>query len=104
VEELKAKGLKGEKLGVTALDGPSLRALGELGVQTFDAQPLLLEARKVKTQDEINCLKMIVAITDRAWCKIYEAMKPGMRDIDLTAIGYHAMIEAVPRLEELSHF
>lgn len=94
VQELKDRGLQGEKLGVTALDGPSLRALGEMGIQTFDAQSLLFEARKVKTQDEINCLKMITAITDRAWCKLYEAMKPGLRDMDLTAIGFQAMIEA----------
>jgi Xaa-Pro aminopeptidase len=94
VEELQKKGLKGERLGVTALDGPSLRALSEKGIQTFDAQPLLFEARKVKTRDEIACLKMITAITDRAWCKLYETMKPGMRDIDLTAAGYQAMIEA----------
>jgi len=40
-QELEAKGLKGEKIGVTALDGTSLRALGELGINTFDAQPLL---------------------------------------------------------------
>lgn len=94
VRELKDRGLQDEKLGVTALDGPSLRALGEMGIQTFDAQSLMFEARKVKTQDEINCLKMIAAITDRAWYKLYEAMKPGMRDIDLTAVGYQAMIEA----------
>ena len=85
---------KSEKLGTTALDGPSLGALGEMGIKTFDAQSLLFEARKVKTEDEVNCLKMIAAITDRAWCKLYEAMKPGMRDIDLTALGYQAMIEA----------
>jgi Xaa-Pro aminopeptidase len=93
VEELGKKGLKGEKLGVTALDGAALRALGELGVPTFDAQSLLFEARTVKTADEINCLKMIAAITDRAWYKLYEAIKPGVRDIDLTALGYQAMIE-----------
>ena len=93
VPELEARGLKGEKLGTTALDGPSLKALGERGIATFDAQSLLFEARRVKTEDEINCLKMIAAITDRAWCKLCEAMKPGIRDIDLTAIGFQAMIE-----------
>lgn len=93
-EELKKKGLKGERLGVTALDGYSLRALNEIGINTFDAQPLLFEVRKIKTQDEINCLKMITAIADRAWYEIYKAIRPGLRDIDLTAIGYKAMIEA----------
>jgi len=93
VRELQEKGLKSEKLGVTALDGAALRALGQLGIQTFDAQPLLFEARAVKTVDEINCLKMIAAITDRAWYKLYEAIRPGIRDIDLTAMGYQAMME-----------
>lgn len=92
-QELQEKGLKGEKLGVDALDGTSLSALGELGIQTFNVHPLLLKARAVKTVDEINCLKMIAAITDRAWSKLYEAIKPGMRDIELSAIGYQAMIE-----------
>jgi len=72
----------------------SLSALGELNIQTFNVHPLLLEARAVKTVDEINCLKMIAAITDRAWCKLYEAIKPGMRDIELSAIGYQAMMES----------
>ncbi|MEW6663633.1 MAG: M24 family metallopeptidase [Thermodesulfobacteriota bacterium] len=94
LQELKAKGLSGEKMGVTALDGVAHRALAEAGVATFDAQALLMEAREVKTVDEINCLKMITAITDRAWYTLYESMKPGMRDIDLTAIGYKAMIES----------
>ena len=94
VQELKEKGVAGEKLGVTALDGHAHGALAELGVEAFDAQPLLMEAREVKTVDEINCLKMITAITDKAWYKLYESIKPGMRDMDLTAIGYKAMIES----------
>lgn len=93
-EELKKKGLMGERLGVTALDGYSIRALAEVGINTFDAQSLLFDARKVKTQDEINCIKMITAITDRAWYELYKAIRPGIRDIDLTAIGHKAMIEA----------
>ena len=47
---------------------------------------------------------MITAITDRAWCKLYEGMKPGMRDMDLTAIGYPAMIEAAAELAGLFPF
>ena len=54
---MEKKGLRDERLGVTSLDGASLGALGELGIHTFDAQSLLFEARAVKTEDEINCLK-----------------------------------------------
>lgn len=93
-QELKDKGVAGEKLGVTALDGHGHRALAAMGIETFDAQSLIMEAREVKTVDEINCLKMITTIADRAWYQLYEAIKPGIRDIDLTAIGYKAMIEA----------
>lgn len=92
--ELKDKGLAGERLGVMALDGQGFAALAEMGINTFDAQPLLMEAREVKTVDEINCIKMITAIADKVWCTLYESIKPGMRDIDLTAIGYKGMIES----------
>ena len=38
-------------------------------------------------------VEMIVQITDRAWCKLAGIIRPGLRDIDITAAGYQAMIE-----------
>jgi len=93
-QELRERGLKGEKLGITGFDRPATEALHELGIKTTDVWPMMLKARSVKTKDEINCLKMAAAIADVVWARVYEGMRPGVRDIDLAAIGYKAACEA----------
>jgi Xaa-Pro aminopeptidase len=90
-QELRQKGLTGEKLGVTGLDGEALAALHELKIETFDFWPIMLEARAVKTPDEINCLKMAVAIGDVAWWEVYETIRPGIRDRDIVATAAAAI-------------
>lgn len=92
-QELKNKGLLGEKLGVAGLDGPAVEALNEVGIKTINVWPLMLEARAVKTKDEINCYKMAAAIVDAAWYTVFEALKPGARDIDVIGAAGKALIE-----------
>jgi Xaa-Pro aminopeptidase len=92
--ELKELGLEKEKIGIDSVDEPGRQALKEAGLKTIDAMPVMLEARAVKTSDEINCLKMAVAIAEVGWCALYEAMKPGVRDRDLVAVANEAMYKA----------
>ena len=92
-QELQGKGLPGEKLGVAGLDMPSVEALSEVGLKTVNIQPLILEARAVKTKDEINCLKMAAAIADVGFYAVYETLKPGVRDIDVMAAVDKAVYE-----------
>lgn len=91
--ELKDRGLLGEKLGVAGLDGTSIEVLNEVGIKTTNVWPLMLEARAVKTKDEINCFKMVAAIVDAAWYTVYETLKPGVRDKDVMAAAYKAVME-----------
>jgi len=92
-QDLKDKGLLGEKIGIAGLDGVSVRALNEVGIKTTDVWPLMLEARAVKTKDEINCFKMAAAIVDAAWYTVYETLKPGVRDKDVMAAAYKSLME-----------
>jgi len=93
-QEMRDKGLKGERLGMVGFDAITRGALNEIGIETFDMWPLMLETRAVKTKDEINCLKMICAIADAAFYRMYEAMKPGIRDVDISGAGLKAVMEA----------
>jgi Xaa-Pro dipeptidase len=93
-DELSARGLAGEPLGVNGLDGLGSRMLAEQGVQLQDCGFEMLEARAVKTADEINCIKMAAAIADASFYKCLEAMKPGVRDVDLTALAVKTVYEA----------
>lgn len=92
--ELKELGLEKEKIGIDSLDEPGRQALKEAGMEITNVMPAMLEARAVKTSDEINCLKMAVAIAEIGWCAIYDALKPGVRDRDLVAVANEAMYKA----------
>ena len=91
---LREKGLEKERLGIDGFDEPARQALREAGIELAEIMPTLLEARAVKTQDEINCLKMAAAIVDVAWQAVYECTKPGIRDRDIEAVAHEALLKA----------
>ena len=91
--ELKQKGLEKEKLGYDGLlDEPGRQALTEAGIQLFGIQPVMLEARAIKTQDEINCFHMAAVIADTAHYAMYQAIKPGVREREIAAVGYDSLL------------
>jgi Xaa-Pro aminopeptidase len=93
-QDLKEKGLEKEKLGIDKLDEPAQQALREAGIKTVDVMSTMLEARAVKTEDEIYCLMMAVAISEVGWYALYEALKPGILGRDLVAVANKAMYAA----------
>jgi Xaa-Pro aminopeptidase len=93
-QDLKEKGLEKEKLGIDKLDEPGQWALREAGIETVDVMPAMLEARATKTEDEIYCLMMAVAISEVGWYALYEALKPGILGRELIAVANKAMYAA----------
>jgi len=93
-QDLKEKGLEKEKLGIDKLDEPGQQALREAGIETVDVMPAMLEARAVKTEDEIYCMMMAVAISEVGWYAAYEALKPGVLGRDVIAAANKAMYAA----------
>src|SRR5258708_5416051 len=55
-EELRARGLEGEPVGMDVPDMTTLLALQRRGIEVADSQPVMLEARKLKTDDELALL------------------------------------------------
>ena len=66
-QDMKDKGLEKEKLGIDRLDDPGRQALKDAGIETVDVMSTMLEARAVKTEDEISCLKQAVSIAEVGW-------------------------------------
>jgi Xaa-Pro aminopeptidase len=93
-QELKERGLTGEKLGIVAFDNLAKEALSELGIKVVDAWPIMLEATAIKTVDEINCFKTVAAICEAGWYKAWETLRPGIRDIDLSNIVIQTLFQA----------
>jgi Xaa-Pro aminopeptidase len=79
-----------EKLAVVGFDGLAMKALADAGVDTIDGWPIMLNITKTKTEDEINCIKMAYAITDAAWFKTWELLRPGVTDLEVSAAAMYA--------------
>ena len=93
-QELKERGLLSEPLGLGGFDGTAREALTQVGIKKFmDTRSVMLEARAIKNEDEISCLKMAAAITDGVWFRVWEALRPGITDTDLCAIASAAGYE-----------
>ncbi|MEK7210401.1 MAG: aminopeptidase P family N-terminal domain-containing protein, partial [Candidatus Binatota bacterium] len=93
-QELQARGLLGEKLGLSGFDGIAREALNGAGIKNIvDTRATMLEARCIKNQDEINCLKMAAAIVDGVWFRVWENLKPGIKDTDLATVASAAGYE-----------
>lgn len=67
-------------------------ALQQAGVEIAPLGITMYEAREIKTADEIACMKMVGALTDSAWAKMIEAVRPGMTDRQLAAIGTEYLV------------
>jgi len=73
-------------LGVDIIDIPLAEALASEGVKVVDGQQAILDARMIKTRDEIELLKMAAAMVDAAYEEIARNIKPGVRENDLVAM------------------
>ena len=84
-EILKAEGTADMPLGVDIVEPPMLAALEAEGIGVSDAQQVMLDAREVKSIDEIILLNSACAMVDGAYQLIAEQLKPGIRESELVA-------------------
>jgi Xaa-Pro aminopeptidase len=54
-------------------------------------EPILMEAKKTKTSDEIECLRTVSIITEAGFEAALEALKPGVRECEVLAEAWRAM-------------
>jgi Xaa-Pro dipeptidase len=86
-EIMRQDGVGGEPLGVDIAEMPMVFALQNCGIKVVDAQQAMLDARMIKSQDEIVLLSMSAALVDGVYQTIYEALKPGIRENELVALA-----------------
>jgi Xaa-Pro aminopeptidase len=84
-EILRAEGAGDMPLGVDIIEPPMLAALEAEGITVRDGQQTMLDAREVKSIDEIILLNTACAMVDGAYQLISEQLKPGIRESELVA-------------------
>ena len=78
--ELDMRKLLNEPVGVDVIELPVLFALQAQGIKVVDGHQLMLEVRKIKTQDEITLLNTACMMVDSAYEELYRFMRPGIRE------------------------
>ena len=78
--ELEKHGLAGEPVGVDLAELPVLHAMAAAGLEVVDGQQVFLDARRIKTPDEITLLTTAATLVDAAYDELYRFLRPGVRE------------------------
>jgi Xaa-Pro dipeptidase len=96
-KEIKAilveEGVADMPLGVDIVEPLFLFALQKLGIEVRDCQQTMLDAREIKSHDEISLLNIAAAMGDGVYQDIFEALKPGIRENEIVALATKRLYE-----------
>lgn len=79
-------GCAGAPLAVDKLDGYGFMALTEAGISVTDPSPATVDARQIKTPEEVQLMVLNCAIADTMFAEFEAAIRPGVRELDLLAV------------------
>ena len=90
---LEDAGVADAPVGVDIVEPPFLFEMQRQGLRVVDAQQLMLDARQIKSRDEIMLLPQAAAMVDGVYQDIYEALKPGIRENEIVALANKRLYE-----------
>jgi Xaa-Pro dipeptidase len=90
---LEDAGVADAPVGVDIVELPFLFEMQRQGLTVVDAQQLMLDARQIKSQDEIMLLTQAAAMVDGVYQDIVEALKPGVRENEIVALANKRLYE-----------
>ena len=85
--ELATAGVADMPLGVDIAELPMTLELQRVGLDVRDGQQVMLDARQIKSSDEIALLTTSAAMVDGVYQTIVENLKPGIRENELVALA-----------------
>ncbi len=82
-------GISNEPVGLDCCTSELLmqEAFGQKGIKVVDGKAAMFQARKIKNQDEIECVRMACSNAEAAFADIVDAIRPGVTECELMGIG-----------------
>jgi Xaa-Pro aminopeptidase len=90
---LSAEGLADAPIGIDIVEPTFLFELERQGLRIADAQQSMLDARVIKSIDEITLLNQAAAMVDGVYQDIVVALKPGVRENEIVALANKRLYE-----------
>ncbi len=93
VSILKAEGLADAPVGLDIVEPAFLFEMQRQGLVVADAQQAMLDARVIKSKDEIMLLNQAAAMVDGVYQDIVDVLKPGIRENEIVALANKRLYE-----------
>ena len=79
------------KVGMDITDIPLIRGFESKGIEIVDGQEAMVDARIIKTEDEIQLIKQSAAMVDAVYYDIAKAIRPGVLENELVALANYKL-------------
>jgi Xaa-Pro aminopeptidase len=83
MDDLKAYGVSNETLAIDVWDPGLLEGFQSKNVKVIPGTELMFQARKIKNQDEVECLRIASAIGDAQHAKCKQMIRPGVKESEI---------------------
>ena len=97
VKEIKSllveAGMAGEPVGIDIVEPAFLFEMQRQGLTVLDCQQDMLDARVIKSVDEIMLLNQAAAMVDGVYQNIVDVLKPGIRENEIVALANKRLYE-----------
>jgi Xaa-Pro dipeptidase len=90
---LEDAGVANEPVGVDIVEPAFLFEMQKQGLKVVDAQQFMLDARVIKSHDEIMLLNQAAAMVDGVYHKIAKELVPGVRENEIVALANKMLYE-----------
>jgi len=90
---LEDEGVGEMPLGVDMAETEMFLELTRAGIDVRNGQQPMLQAREIKSEDELTLLTQASAMVDGVYQDIYEALKPGIRESDIVGLASARLYE-----------
>jgi len=88
---LKQHGVLDEPCGIDYTDSEMIDACRKAGIKIVSGNRAIAEARKIKNEDEIECIRMAGAITESAHWEVCKALRPGVTEWEIAGVASKAL-------------
>ena len=86
-------GVVNEPVGIDIVEPAFLFEMQRQGLKVVDAQQYRLDARLIKSEDEIMLLNQAAAMVDGVYQNIVDVLKPGIRENEIVALANKRLYE-----------
>ena len=100
LNDLEDAGVRDMPLGVDFIDINMMKAFERLGIEWRDGMTPMMEARAIKSPDEIKATQIVGAICDALHYEYSQWLKPGLTENEVAAFGFKYLYD-IPGMEDV---